>query len=249
MTPVSFELDHVALGVPRIEDAAHFLVETLGGEEHGGGPGLGFRFFQWEFAGGGKIEILEPAGAPDGFLHRFLERRGPGIHHVTFKVPDLEAAAEQARGCGYEIVGWFDADPSWKECFLHPKQAQGIVVQLAEENPRASTGDPASWPRIELPPRPAEVPAPVTLLALRLAARDAVAARRQWQHALGGEPREVGEGVIEFRYGSSPIRIVVETRADAEEGPIALELATERAWPAAGREALGARFVRRDEAR
>jgi methylmalonyl-CoA/ethylmalonyl-CoA epimerase len=239
-----FELDHVAVGVPSIAEASRFVVGELGGREHGSGPGIGFRFFQWEFAGGGRLEVLEPAGEPGGFLHRFLERRGPGVHHVTFKVPKLEDAAEHARARGYDIVGWFDADPSWKECFLHPKQAQGIVVQLAEENPSEPDDEPADWPRVELPPRPADAPEPVTLRALRLAARDADAARRQWETTLGGRPRARAEGVTEYRWDGSPLRIVVETRPGADEGPLCVEVATARDWPAGGREGLGTRFVR-----
>ena len=247
MTPAAFELDHVALGVPRIAEAASFLVGELGGEEHGGGPGVGFRFFQWKFAGGGKIEILEPAGEPGGFLHRFLDRRGPGVHHVTFNVPNLEAAADHARRCGYEIVGWFDADPSWRECFLHPKQAQGIVVQLAENNPRPPGEEPPSpteWPRPEIPPRPANVPSPMAFRALRLSARDAAASRRQWHETLGGEPHTLEDGAVEYRWAGSPIRIVVELHPDADEGPVQIELGGERDWPTEGVEALGARFVR-----
>ncbi|NNL66418.1 MAG: hypothetical protein HKP30_09265, partial [Myxococcales bacterium] len=122
------QLDHVALGVSRIADAQPFVAGELGGERFDCGPGMGFQWVQWRFPGGGVIELLEPAGEPGGFLHRFLASRGPGVHHVTFKVPDLEVAAERARDAGYGIVGWFDADPHWKECFLHPKQAQGIVV-------------------------------------------------------------------------------------------------------------------------
>jgi len=235
--------DHVALGVPRIADAASFVAGELGGEFHDSGPGPGFRWVQWRFEGGGVIELLEPAGEPGGFLHRFLEGRGPGVHHVTFKVPDLEAAADRARAQGYEIVGWLDLDPSWRECFLHPKQAQGIVVQMAESNPVGSA-EPPPWPRVDPPPPPEHPPPPVTLLGVRLAARDAAAVRRQWQEALGGRARETAGGEIEFRWRGSPMRIVVEIRPDGPEGPLALELATGRGWPAGGREALGVRFVR-----
>lgn len=248
----AFLLDHVAIGVPRIADAAGFLLDALGGEPFDGGPGPGFRWEQFRFAGGGVIELLEPAGEPSGFLHRFLERRRAGVHHVTFKVQSLEAAAERARGCGFEIVGWLDLDPSWRECFLHPKQAQGIVVQLAESNPRADAAPPASWPRVELPPRAAPALEPVTLLGLRLSVRDAGAARRQWRDALGGQlggqPRELGEGGLAFAWPGSPMRIAVEIRPDAPEGPLALELSGggSASWPGGAREALGTRFVRRD---
>ena len=83
--------DHIAIGVPRIADALPFLVGELGGRPAGAGLTRAFAFRQWHY-GAGKLEVLEPAGAPGGFMHRFLERRGPGVHHVTFEVPDIDAA-------------------------------------------------------------------------------------------------------------------------------------------------------------
>src|SRR5262245_15300792 len=112
-------------------DAPSVLVGALGGSPAHGGSSSQYRFGQWRFDGGGRLEILEPE-KPDGFLSRFLETRGPGIHHVTFKVPSLQDACGRARDLGYDIVGYDDSDPEWKEAFLHPKQALGIVVQFAE---------------------------------------------------------------------------------------------------------------------
>jgi len=133
--------DHIAIGLQRIADAPATLVGALGGEPARGMRLPTFAWASWRFAGGGLIEILEPAGA-DGFLHRFLAARGPGIHHVTFRVPSLAAACARARAQGYQIVGLDDTDPHWKEAFLHPKQAQGIVVQLAESS---AEEEPRPW--------------------------------------------------------------------------------------------------------
>src|SRR6266545_1166005 len=133
--------DHIAIAVPRIAEVPAFLEGTLGGvAKYGRSTGGAFIWTVWRFEGGGRIEILEPFGR-DGFLHRFLAQRGPGIHHVTFKVPSLDEACERARAQGYTPVGRDDSDPSWKEAFLHPKEALGIVVQLAEAHPR-SPGSP-----------------------------------------------------------------------------------------------------------
>src|SRR3989304_5444231 len=83
--------DHIAIGVRALTDAAPVLA---GGP--GGGPGAS--------ASGASRGATEPLGA-DGFLHRFLAQRGPGIHHVTFKVVSIEAACARARARGYEIAG------------------------------------------------------------------------------------------------------------------------------------------------
>jgi hypothetical protein len=85
MDPI--QLDHIAIALPRIADAPPDLVGLLGGIPEHNQPGRGFRWASWTYAGGERIEILEPVGA-DGFLRRFLASEGPGVHHVTFKVPD-----------------------------------------------------------------------------------------------------------------------------------------------------------------
>src|SRR5713226_996622 len=112
MTSIRF--DHIAIGVPRIAEVPAFLEGILGGvARYGRSTGGAFIWTVWRFEGGGRIEILEPFGK-DGFLHRFLAQRGPGIHHVTFKVPSLDEICERARGHGYTPVGRDDSDPSWK---------------------------------------------------------------------------------------------------------------------------------------
>src|SRR5215831_11761447 len=97
------KLDHVAIGLPRWEDAVELFEERLGGA---------------------RLEIVYPMGPPDGFLHRFLANGGPRVHHATFKVPSLDDAIARAEAHGYGVVGVDRGDPHWQEAFLHPKQAQ-----------------------------------------------------------------------------------------------------------------------------
>jgi catechol 2,3-dioxygenase-like lactoylglutathione lyase family enzyme len=236
-----FLLDHVAIGVRAVDAAAPFLVGDLGGRPVGSGPGVGFRFWQWEYEGGGRIEVLEPDGPPGGFLHRFLDRRGPGVHHVTFKVPSLEAAVRRAAALGYEVVGVSTEWPGWKEAFLHPKQAQGIVVQLAESHPEL---EPPEVPRYAYPQVASPAREPVRLLGLRLAAHDALRARRQWGELLGAAVEERGAELV-FRWPDSPLRIAVAPGAAADEGPLCLEVAARHglALPEGPHPALGTAFV------
>ena len=116
--------DHIAIAMERIADAGPVLTGALGGIPDSGAPSRAFNWGCWRFAGGGRIEVIEPRGA-GGFLPRFLAQRGPGIHHVTFKVPSLTDACSRAEAQGYKVVGYDDANPHWKEAFLHPKQEIG----------------------------------------------------------------------------------------------------------------------------
>jgi methylmalonyl-CoA/ethylmalonyl-CoA epimerase len=213
--------DHIAIGMERMADATDVLVGRLGGRPDSGGPGGGFRWAAWSYEGGGSIEVIEPAGA-DGFLHRFLAARGPGIHHVTFKVASLADAMARAEAQGYRLVGRDESDPDWLVSYLHPKEAQGIVVQLGQSGGRYGR---RPW---EVPSGPAGAPPPVRVLGLRTRARTAERARLQWERALGGTLVHATSAELVFRWTPSPMRIVAEVAPDLDEGPVAIELDPKR---------------------
>jgi len=235
-------LDHVAFGVRSLREAAQVMVGVLGGVPFEGGPGPGYTGAQWRFPGGARLECIEPVG-DDGFLHRFLRARGPGIHHVTFIVPRLEEAAGRARELGYDVVGYSDQYPSWKECFLHPKQAQGIVVQMAEKSGESDAGN--TWGSGFPFPESPRAKTAIEVVGLRLGAGRRDDAVRQWRHLLGGELEEAADGLLRFRWVKSPIHVTVELDASAGEGPKYIEIRAEGSGSiAAGSDtALGASFV------
>ncbi len=221
------------------------LEGLLGGEPYEGGPSPGFDWAQWRFADGARLELITPTGTP-AFLHRFLDRRGPGVHHVTYKVDSLEAAIGRARAHGYEVTGHDTSNPHWQEAFLHPKQAQGIVVQLAqsgaeddEPEPGGATYGGFTFP----PPAPRRAPA-ARLIGLRLSAPSEADARRLWEATLGGSPATEGDG-LRFRWPDSPLSIWTGFDADAAPGPRGLELARRPFgdWPEAPLKPLGTRLV------
>jgi methylmalonyl-CoA/ethylmalonyl-CoA epimerase len=128
-----FQLDHVAVAVNSIKPALSLYRDALGGQYlMGGDAGESWRWLQIRYPGGGKVELLEPTG--EGFLSRFLERHGEGLHHVTFKTDDIRAAITQVEGSGYELVDVNIDDPHWKEAFLRPSKAHGTLVQIAQSS-------------------------------------------------------------------------------------------------------------------
>jgi len=240
MSPVRF--DHIAMAVARIADTPDFFVGALGGTPRYGGPSGAYTFGQWRFANRGCLEVLEPRGA-DGFLRRFLESRGPGIHHVTFSVPSLTEACARAEVRGYQIVGRDERDPYWKEAFLHPRQALGIVVQMVQTARR-----PEPPPRWQAPPGPTSAPSAVSVLGLTTRARSRERASAQWQEILLGEVTE-RDRALTFRWPPSPMRVVVDIDPAAEEGPVVIDLAADRAvaLPSGPHPILGTTFVQRKE--
>ena len=129
----AIDLDHIAVAVEQWADAWPRFVGVLGGRWMSGGQGPGFAPSQLGFANGMRVEVLEPhLVSQNDFLRRFLDRSGPGPHHMTFKVKDLAAALAAAEDAGYQPINVDMRDPYWKEAFLHPKQSCGVVVQLAQ---------------------------------------------------------------------------------------------------------------------
>lgn len=129
-------IDHVAIAVRDLERAKHFFIECLGGRELFCAPfaDQGYRWTTLELGTSCFIELIDPLNA-DGFVHRFIEKRGEGPHHITIQVDDLEAMHNMLEGKGIKTFGYSEALPGWKEFYIHPKEAFGTLIQFAEFNP------------------------------------------------------------------------------------------------------------------
>ncbi len=83
--------------------------------------------------GEGHVELLRPA-LPDSPVGRFLERRGPGVHHVAYQTDDIDTALESVRESGLQLV---DERPrpgikGSRVAFVHPKSTGGVLMELVE---------------------------------------------------------------------------------------------------------------------
>ncbi len=80
-----------------------------------------------------EVELMEPA-TPDGPIAKFLAKRGPGIHHICLRVPDLDHALDECRRQDYRLI---DETPrpgagGRRVAFVHPKATGGILLELTE---------------------------------------------------------------------------------------------------------------------
>jgi methylmalonyl-CoA/ethylmalonyl-CoA epimerase len=126
--------DHVSMAVQDIE-AAEPLITLLGGEYFDGGanPWGNFSWAQYSLPGWGRLELIAPlVDDPDHFIRRFLTERGEGLHHLTFKVYDINEAVERATEMGFTVTGFDDRLDDWKEAFIHPRSSHGVLIQFAE---------------------------------------------------------------------------------------------------------------------
>jgi methylmalonyl-CoA/ethylmalonyl-CoA epimerase len=127
-------IDHIGVAVEDLDEAIALYEERLGMplqhretvEEQGiEAVLLG--------VGEGHVELLRPLG-PDTAVGRFLERSGPGLHHVAYGTDDIDAALEAVRGAGLELI---DEQPrvgirGSRVAFLHPKSTGGVLTELVE---------------------------------------------------------------------------------------------------------------------
>jgi methylmalonyl-CoA/ethylmalonyl-CoA epimerase len=83
--------------------------------------------------GEGHVELLRPLG-PETAVGRFLERNGPGLHHVAYGTDDIDSALEQVRAAGLRLI---DEQPrtgirNSRVAFVHPKSTGGVLTELVE---------------------------------------------------------------------------------------------------------------------
>jgi methylmalonyl-CoA/ethylmalonyl-CoA epimerase len=135
-------IDHVGIAVASLADALAFYRDILGlevevpqevpsqrvraqflhADEHEGGP-----------AGGVTLELLE-ATADDSPIAKYIARRGPGIHHIALRVPDIVAALAQMKERGVRLI---DETPRIGAhgalvAFIHPSSTHGVLVELKQ---------------------------------------------------------------------------------------------------------------------
>lgn len=132
MIDATARVAHIGVAVPSIADALPFYRDVLGLTP--GPPETADGAVIVSLAlGDVRIELLEPQD-PAGPVARFLAKRGPGIHHLCYRVPDLDAALERCRAAGYRLV---DQTPrrgagGRRIAFVHPKATAGILCELTE---------------------------------------------------------------------------------------------------------------------
>jgi methylmalonyl-CoA/ethylmalonyl-CoA epimerase len=85
--------------------------------------------------GGTAIELLEPT-SEDSPISKFLEKRGEGIHHICYKVDDLESVLARLKEQGVRLIDETPRPGAYnsKVAFIHPKAMNGVLIELAELN-------------------------------------------------------------------------------------------------------------------
>lgn len=129
------KVDHVGIAVRDKEYAERFLTDILGGvkviDESWVYGGQEFNWAYFMIGQQGMLELISSSD-PDNFVNRFIDKRGEGLHHVTLQVEDLLEAVEYLKSRGIRVVDVNTENPAWKEAYISPKDAFGVLIQLAE---------------------------------------------------------------------------------------------------------------------
>lgn len=133
MKGIADRLDHVSIATWKISTIVPLVRDLLGAQFLMGAedPVQHFRWAQFQLPGGGVIELIEPMDE-EGFLPKFLRERGEGLHHVTLRVRNIGERIKDLERAGLHPVRTNLSDPTWRETFIHPREAHGVLIQLAE---------------------------------------------------------------------------------------------------------------------
>jgi len=128
------EIDHIGVAVEDLDESIALYRDRLGMREQ-------HRETVEEFGveaalleiGGAHVELLTPTN-PDSGVAKFLERKGPGMHHVAYRTDDIEAVLERVRAAGLRLI---DEQPRTgiqdsRVAFVHPKSTGGVLTEIVQ---------------------------------------------------------------------------------------------------------------------
>jgi methylmalonyl-CoA/ethylmalonyl-CoA epimerase len=129
-------IDHIGVAVKSIEQAGKFYTDILGlkieGIENIADQKVNVAFIPITDS---EVELLESTD-PDGPVAKFIDSRGEGVQHIAFRVENIEETLEQLKANGVRLI---DQEPrkgagGAKIAFIHPKETNGILVELCERD-------------------------------------------------------------------------------------------------------------------
>jgi methylmalonyl-CoA epimerase len=140
-------IDHVGIAVHYTADALRLYVDVLGlhpePTEIAADENLKITFLD---GANSRVEILEPLPG-DSPVARFLDKRGEGMHHICFVVPDIVATLRALAAAGYQLV---DEHPRLGRhgelvAFVHPRPTHGVLIELYQVDPGVRRGTTGGW--------------------------------------------------------------------------------------------------------
>jgi methylmalonyl-CoA/ethylmalonyl-CoA epimerase len=136
VTPLFTAIDHIGVAVPDLDEAIAFYRDTYGMElaHEEVNEEQGVREAMMAVGDSGShVQLLAPL-SPDSTIGRFLDRNGPGVQQVAYRVEDIDEVSGTLRGRGLRLL--YDeprrGTARSRVNFIHPKDAGGVLVELVE---------------------------------------------------------------------------------------------------------------------
>jgi methylmalonyl-CoA/ethylmalonyl-CoA epimerase len=130
------KLEHIGIAVANLDESEHLLRRLLGRgsykRETVARQSVTTSFFTGG-SGEAKLELVAPVDR-GGPVQKYLDRRGPGIHHLAFEVEDIAAEMRRLREDGFELLSELPQEGADHKliCFLHPRSTGGILVEICQ---------------------------------------------------------------------------------------------------------------------
>ena len=125
------KIDHIAIAVNDVEASAKVYQKALGIDkiefETVASEGVKVAIIPME---NGRIELIQPTN-DDSPIKKFLEKKGPGLHHMALETDNIEGEVERMEGCGVQFLGKVrPGSAGTKVTFIHPKSLEGVLAEL-----------------------------------------------------------------------------------------------------------------------
>ena len=127
-------VDHMAIAVKDYDKARDFFVRILGAVPGSAADDNSHMMYRWENIALGdlsRLELLTPTGS-GSFLDGFRASRDGGVHHITLQTSDIEETRKVLEKEDIPFFGYNAYGDAWKELFIHPRDAFGVLIQIAE---------------------------------------------------------------------------------------------------------------------
>ena len=135
-------VDHVGIAVESVENAEP-LLDLFGAEKlvHETDPTGKFRWAYYLLGDASRVELIEPVDGEPSFLTDFIDANGPGLHHVTLEVADIDAVIKVLETRDVRVLDRTEYD-GWTEAFVSPSNPTGVLFQLMEYHGPFADGRP-----------------------------------------------------------------------------------------------------------
>ncbi|HJM14532.1 MAG TPA: methylmalonyl-CoA epimerase [Candidatus Nitrosopelagicus sp.] len=125
------KIDHIAIAVNDVEVSAKVYQKALGIDEIEfetvESEGVKVAILHME---NGRIELIQPT-KDDSSIKKFLDKKGPGLHHIALETNNIEGEVERMEGCGVQFLGNIrPGSAGTKVTFIHPKSLDGVLAEL-----------------------------------------------------------------------------------------------------------------------